>query len=152
VAMVKDRLTQPDCQKGALLDGFPRTISQAEAFDAMLSEMGERISVVPYIHVDPDVLLQRLAGRWTCPSCGYVYHTLFNPPRQAGICDHDGAALYQRDDDTEETQKRRIEVYFEQTAPLLDYYRARGLLVEIDGEQSIDAVEQALVAAIEAAA
>jgi len=152
VAMVKDRLTQPDCQNGALLDGFPRTGSQAEAFDAMLAEMGERISVVPYIHVDPAILLQRLAGRWTCPSCGYVYHSLFNPPQQAGVCDHDGAALYQRDDDTEETQKRRIEVYFEQTAPLLDYYRARGLLVEIDGEQSIDAVERALVAVIEAAA
>jgi adenylate kinase len=149
VAMVKDRLAQPDCQQGAVLDGFPRTISQAQAFDQILAEMGEKISVAPYIHVDEAVLLQRLAGRWTCPTCGYVYHVLFNPPQRPGVCDHDGAALYQRDDDTEETQKRRIAVYFEQTAPLLDYYRERGLLVEIDGEQSIDAVQEALVAAIQ---
>jgi adenylate kinase len=148
VAMVKDRLSSPDCVNGAVLDGFPRTISQAEAFDAMLAEMGERISVAPYIHVDRAVLLQRLAGRWTCPDCGFVYHALFSPPRQPGVCDHDGAALYQRDDDTEETQKRRIEVYFAQTAPLLDYYSKRDLLIEVDGEQSIDDVHEALLAAI----
>jgi adenylate kinase len=151
VAMVKERLTRPDCANGAVLDGFPRTISQAQAFDTMLAEMDERISVAPYIHVDRAVLLQRLAGRWTCPTCGVVYHILFDPPRQPGVCDHDGAALYQRDDDTEETQKRRIEVYFEQTAPLLDYYRKQGLLTQIDGEQSIDDVHQALIAAIRAA-
>jgi adenylate kinase len=151
VAMVKERLIRPDCADGALLDGFPRTISQAQAFDKMLAELGERISVVPYIHVDQAMLLQRLAGRWTCPTCGFVYHILFDPPRQPGVCDHDGDTLYQRDDDTEETQKRRIEVYFKQTAPLLDYYREQGLLVQIDGEQSIDDVHQALIAAIRAA-
>ena len=151
VAMVKDRLTGADCANGAVLDGFPRTISQAQAFDKMLTEMGERISVVPYIHVDRAVLLQRLAGRWTCSTCGFVYHTLFSPPQQPGVCDHDGGSLYQRDDDTEETQKRRIEVYFEQTAPLLDYYREQGLLMQIDGEQSIDDVSQALITAIRAA-
>ena len=148
LAMVEERLARPDCAKGALLDGFPRTITQAEALEDMLAESGEKIDVVPYIHVDQKVLLRRLAGRWTCRANGHVYHELFNPPQQAGICDIDGSPLYQRDDDTEETQKRRIEVYFEQTAPLLVYYLEKGLLVEIDGEQPIEQVQSDLVAAI----
>ncbi|MCI0396811.1 MAG: adenylate kinase [Chloroflexi bacterium] len=151
VAMVKERLSRPDCANGALLDGFPRTIAQARALDQLLAEMGERISLVPYIHVDPDVLLRRLAGRWTCRANGHVFHLIFNPPKEPGICDYDGSPLYQRADDSEETQKRRIEVYFEQTAPLLDYYRDRGLLVEIDGEQDIEQVHRDLVAAIQKA-
>lgn len=145
VAMVKDRLSRPDCANGALMDGFPRTIPQAEAFDELLQEFNAQVDVVPYIHLRPDLLLQRLAGRWTCKQCGHVYHELFNPPHQAGICDIDGSELYQRTDDTKETQKRRIEVYFESTAPLLDFYRERGLLVEIDGDQTIDQVQAALV-------
>jgi adenylate kinase len=149
VAMVADRLSRPDAARGALLDGFPRTPSQAAALDKLLAEMGARVNVVPYIHVRPEVLLQRLAGRWTCPVCGHVYHTLFNPPRVAGVCDLDGGKLYQRDDDTEATQKRRIEVYFAQTAPLLDHYQNRGLLVEINGEQPIEQVQQDLIRVIE---
>jgi len=152
VAMVKDRLSREDCGQGALLDGFPRTLSQAAALDDLLTEMGAKVTVAPYIHVDRSVLLQRLAGRWTCTQCGHVYHTLFSPPKVAGVCDLDGSPLYQRADDTEETQKRRIEVYFEQTAPLLDHYRERGLLVEIDGEQAIEAVQRDLVTAIQRAA
>jgi adenylate kinase len=148
VAMVKERLSRPDCALGAIFDGFPRTLSQAAALDELLAQMGEQVDVVPYIHVRPEVLLQRLAGRWTCPVCGRVYHVLFNPPQEPGICDLDGASLYQREDDTEETQKRRIEVYFEQTAPLLDYYREQGLLVEIDGEQPIEQVQHDLVETI----
>jgi adenylate kinase len=148
VAMVKERLSRPDCARGAIFDGFPRTLSQAAALDELLAQMGEQVDVVPYIHVRPEVLLQRLAGRWTCPVCGRVYHVLFNPPQEPGICDLDGASLYQREDDTEETQKRRIEVYFEQTAPLLDYYREQGLLVEIDGEQPIEQVQHDLVETI----
>ena len=148
VGMVRERLTRPDTAAGAIFDGFPRTIAQAEALGELLAEQGAQVSVVPYIHVDRDVLLQRLAGRWTCPICGRVYHTLFDPPEEPGICDVDGAELYQREDDTEETQRRRIEVYFEQTTPLLDYYRDKGLLVEIDGEQSIAAVNEDLRAAI----
>ena len=140
VGMVRERLRRPDTEAGAIFDGFPRTIAQADAFEALLAESGEGINVVPYIHVDRDLLLKRLAGRWTCPACGTVYHELFSPPAEPGVCDLDGAKLYQREDDTVETQRRRIEVYFEQTAPLLDYYRDKGLLVEIDGEQSIDAV------------
>lgn len=140
VGMVRERLSRPDTANGAIFDGFPRTIAQAEALEELLAESGERVNVVPYIHVDRDLLLKRLSGRWTCPICGRVYHVLFNPPEQPGVCDVDGGELYQRDDDTEETQRRRIEVYFEQTAPLLDYYRDKGLLVEIDGEQSIEEV------------
>lgn len=148
VAMVKERLARPDCMNGALLDGFPRTISQAEALDSLLADMGEEITVVPYIHVDPDVLLRRLAGRWTCKANGHVFHEIYNPPKVQGVCDFDGSPLYQRGDDTIETQRRRIKVYFEQTEPLLAYYRSRGLLVEIDGEQSIEGVFEDLVAAI----
>lgn len=149
VAMVRKRLEQPDTQQGVIFDGFPRTIPQAEALSELLAEKGEQVDIVPYIKVDPDVLLQRLAGRWTCPVCGRVYHVLFNPPEEPGICDVDGAELYQREDDTEETQRHRIEVYFEQTTPLLDYYRDQGVLVEIDGEQSIEAVYEDLLQAIQ---
>lgn len=150
VAMVRERLKRPDTEKGAIFDGFPRTIAQANALEELLAESGERVTVVPYIHVDRDLLLKRLAGRWTCPVCGRVYHEHFNPPQEPGICDVDGAELYQREDDTEETQRRRIEVYFEQTAPLLDYYREKDLLVQIDGEQSIDDVFHDLKGSIEA--
>jgi adenylate kinase len=148
VAMVEQRLARPDCASGALLDGFPRTITQADALEEMLAENGEKINVVPYIHVDQAVLLRRLAGRWTCRENGHVYHELFNPPQKPGICDIDGSPLYQRDDDTAETQKRRIEVYFDQTAPLLDYYQEKGLLVEINGEQSIEKVQKDLVTVV----
>ena len=151
VAMVKERLSRPDCARGAIFDGFPRTLSQAAALDELLAQMGEQVDVVPYIHVRPEVLLQRLAGRWTCPVCGRVYHVLFKPPQEPGVCDLDGARLYQREDDTEETQKRRIEVYFEQTAPLLDYYREQDLLVEINGEQPIEQVQHDLVETIKKA-
>jgi adenylate kinase len=148
VDMVRERLAEPDCARGALLDGFPRTISQAEALDRLLAEAGQKIGVVPFIQVGPEVLLARLSGRWTCPQCGRVYHTLFKPPEVAGVCDFDGSVLYQREDDTEETQRHRIEVYFENTAPLLDYYRQRGLLAEVDGEQSIEGVQKDLAATI----
>jgi adenylate kinase len=148
VAMVEDRLARPDCADGALFDGFPRTIAQADALEKLLAEDSEQINIVPYIHVDKSVLVKRLAGRWTCRENGHVFHALFNPPAETGICDIDGSPLYQRDDDTEETQKRRIEVYFEQTAPLLDYYREKDLLVEINGEQPIDQVQKDLVTAI----
>ena len=149
VGMVRQRLQRPDTAAGAIFDGFPRTIAQANALEALLDESGERINVAPYIHVDRDLLVRRLAGRWTCPVCGRVYHELFSPPQESGICDLDGAELYQREDDTVETQRRRIEVYFEQTAPLLDFYREKRLLMQIDGEQSIDDVFEDLKRAIE---
>jgi len=151
VSMVRERLSEPDCANGALLDGFPRTITQARSLDELLAKNGQRIAVVPFISVRPEVLLRRLAGRWTCTKCGHVFHTLYQPPKVEGICDFDGSPLYQREDDTEETQKHRIEVYFENTEPLLDYYRQRGLLAEVNGEQSIEGVLAELAATIRAA-
>jgi adenylate kinase len=152
VGMVRERLKRPDAAAGVIFDGFPRTLAQAASLDDLLAEKGAAVSIAPYIRVAGHVLLQRLAGRWTCRKCGHVYHTLFNPPEEPGMCDLDGSELYQREDDTEETQRRRIEVYFEQTAPVIDHYRERDLLVEIDGEQSIARVNADLVAAIAAAA
>jgi adenylate kinase len=152
VGMVRHRLSLDDCRDGALLDGFPRTIPQAEALERLLAEMGAALSVVLYIDVDREVLLERLAGRWTCRAKGHVFHELFNPPSVAGVCDIDGSPLYQREDDTRETQQRRIEVYFDQTEPLLAFYRDKGLLVDVDGHQPIEAVHEDLVTAIKKAA
>ena len=149
IAMVAERLSRPDCAEGVLLDGFPRTIGQAQALDEILAARGGAVDLVPYIKVGYETLLARLAGRWTCRNCGAVYHALFNPPKREGICDECGGELYQRTDDTPETQKRRIDVYLEQTEPLIAHYRTRGLLVEIDGEQEIEAVQDDLRAAIE---
>jgi len=148
IAMIMERLSRRDCEKGAILDGFPRNVRQAEAFEEALAEEGKAISVVPYIKVSEETLLARLAGRWTCRDCGAVYHALFDPPREEGRCDECGGELHQRSDDTPETQKRRIEVYLSQTAPLIDYYRRRGLLKEIDGEGSIEEVQSELLRAI----
>ncbi len=151
VKMVRDRLARPDCGAGALFDGFPRTVPQAEGLDSLLVDMGERLTSVPYVRVSPQVLLQRLAGRWTCRQCGAMYHAIYSPSSMAGECDKCGGALYQREDDTPATQRHRIDVYFDQTTPLIEWYRDRGLLVEIDGEQSIEQVGADLLAAIEAA-
>lgn len=147
IAMVKDRLGQPDCQKGALLDGFPRTPPQAEALAASLAEWGVGVDLVPYISVPEEELIERLSGRWTSQS-GRVYHAKYNPPKVPGRCDVDGSPLYQREDDKPETVKNRIKVYLQQTTPLIDYYRKQGLLVEVDGTKSIEEVGQDLLAAI----
>jgi adenylate kinase len=149
VDMVRERLSRPDAAGGAILDGFPRTIAQAEALNGLLSELGSQLAVVPYIQVPEDVLLERLAGRWTCKKCGAMYHQLFNPPEVTGVCDRCGGELYQRPDDTPETQKHRIEVYFEQTAHLIDYYGEQGLLVEVDGRQGIEEIQAELLQIVE---
>ncbi len=149
IAMIQTRLQKPDCSRGALLDGFPRTPAQAEALSEMLAKWQAEISCVPYIYVAAEILIERLSGRWTCPVCGFVYHEKFNPPKRAGICDLDDAKLNQRDDDKSETVKHRIEVYMTQTSPLIDYYRLKGLLVEIDGTLPIDQVTEELLMAIE---
>lgn len=148
IGMVAERLSKPDCAEGVILDGFPRTIEQAEALDQVLAERQAQVKPVLYIKASTETLLKRLGGRWTCRNCGAVYHVLFNPPREAGKCDICGGELYQRPDDTPETHRKRIEVYMAQTAPLIDYYRARGVLQEIDGEQDIEAVRAALLAAV----
>ena len=145
ISMVTDRLSRPDCAKGAILDGFPRTTAQAEALDASLAEMGYQIDIVPLIGVPESVLMARLTGRWTCKQCGAIYHTLFSPPKQAGICDLDGSELYQRPDDTPETVSNRIKVYTEQTAPLIEYYAQKGVLAEINGNQEIEQVNAELL-------
>jgi adenylate kinase len=139
VAMVEERLSRPDCEKGAVLDGFPRTPAQAEALENLLQQFNSEVKVVPYIKVPDDVLVERLSGRWMSPS-GRVYHEKYNPPVVKWIDDIDGSQLYQREDDKPETVRHRIEVYNENTAPLIDYYRDKDLLVEIDGTQSIEDV------------
>lgn len=148
IAMVHDRLQRPDCQDGALLDGFPRTPAQADALADMLGSMGQKVDSVPYISVPAEELIERLSGRWTCPSCGKVYHEKYNPPKTPGICDVDGTKLIQRDDDKAETVERRIRVYAEQTTPLIEYYRQKDLLVEVDGKKSIDEVSKEILTAI----
>lgn len=140
IGMLLERISRPDCQKGCLLDGFPRTLEQAQALDSALAQRGEQVDKVIYIKVEPEELVSRLAGRWTCPTCGAVYHERNQPPRQPGVCDRDGTPLHQRDDDKPETVQRRLDVYFQQTAPLIDYYARAGKLVEVDGAQPIENV------------
>ncbi len=148
IAMIRDRLSRPDCRVGALLDGFPRTPAQAEALAGILAGFGGGVDAVPYINVSEAVLVERLTGRWTCREAGHVFHEKFNPPKAAGRCDNDGSELYQREDDKAETVSRRIRVYFEQTMPLIEYYRQKGVLLEIDGTQSIEQVSADLLAAL----
>lgn len=149
IAMIGERLSRPDCEKGALLDGFPRTPAQADALADMLATLNGQVNSVPYISVPPEVLVERLSGRWTCRQEGHVYHVTHNPPQMAGVCDVDGSELYQREDDQPATVENRIRVYMNQTSPLIEYYRRKGLLVEIDGMQPIEDVTRSLMAAIE---
>ena len=148
IAMIRDRLSRPDCQAGAILDGFPRTPAQADALEAMLKEFKGSVDAVPFIMGAEDVLVDRLSRRWTCRASGHIYNEKSNPPKESGKCDLDGSELYQRDDDKAETVKHRIQVYLDQTSPLINYYRDRGKLVEIDGMQTIEHVNQAMVIAL----
>ncbi len=148
IAMIRDRLSRPDCKEGAILDGFPRTPAQAEALETMLKDFNGLVDVVPFVTAEANILIERLGGRWTCRANGHIFNEKSNPPKNDKVCDFDGSELYQRDDDKEETVKRRIEVYFDQTSPLISYYRDHGKLVEIDGTQSIDQVTQDLLAAV----
>jgi adenylate kinase len=149
IGMVAQRLNQPDCAEGALLDGFPRTIPQAEELDRILNEMDTSLTGVLNIAVPEDVLVERASGRRICRSCGKSYHLAFNPPQNEGICDLDGGELYQRQDDLPETVRQRLAVYQEQTSPLSSYYSEKGLLREINGDQSIDAVAGEIARAVE---
>ena len=148
IAMVEDRLAKSDCSAGAILDGFPRTPEQAEALRGILAKVSADVDLVPFITAPPEVLVRRIAGRWTCRAHGHVYHEEFNPPKVQGKCDLDGSDLFQRPDDTAETVAKRIQVYLEQTMPLVEYYRARHKLVEINGALPIDQVTHSLLAAI----
>lgn len=149
IAMLLERLSQGDCAGGCILDGFPRTLEQATTLDEALAQEGGAIDKVVYIQAPQNELLSRLSGRWSCRQCGSVYHERFQPPRQAGRCDQCGGELYQREDDKPETARRRLEVYAQQTAPLIDYYRARGKLAEIDGDKSVEEVAGSLLAVVE---
>jgi adenylate kinase len=151
IGMVRERLSRPDCKAGALLDGFPRTPAQATVLNEILAGWGSKVDVVPYISVPANVLIERLSGRWVCRAEGHTYNEKSNPPKVAGKCDIDGSELYQREDDKPETVKNRIQVYSQQTAPLIDFYRKQGVLVEVDGTLSIEKVSEEMLAAIEKA-
>jgi adenylate kinase len=149
LSMVKERLSQPDCQKGFILDGFPRTVAQAEALDKLLSEMGKKLDFALALIVPDDLLVERLTGRRTCKSCGMMYHIKYKPPKVEGKCDVCEGELYQRPDDNEETVRNRLKVYHEQTAPLIEYYKNRGILREIDGSKSIEEITQQIISILE---
>ena len=145
IGIVKERLAQSDCNKGFILDGFPRTIPQAEALDKVLGELGKKIEYVINIVVPQKDLLTRLTGRRTCRKCGAMYHVLFNPPKKEGVCDKCGGELYQRDDDKEDTIIQRLKVYEDQTAPLIEYYRGKGVLYDVDGTGPIQGIFQQIL-------
>lgn len=148
VGLVRERLGAPDAGRGVLLDGFPRTIPQAEALDHVLKDLGGGLDAVVYFDVGEAELLRRLTGRRLCRACGRSYHLVSSPPRRAGICDACGGELYQREDDTEATVRNRLTVYGRQTAPLLDHYRNRGLLSTVQGEGGIEEIRGAVRAAV----
>jgi adenylate kinase len=148
IEMVLERISAPDCAGGVILDGFPRNLKQAEALDEALARQGKEIDKVVYIKVSEEELLRRLSGRWICRRCQTPYHITDSPPKVWGKCDKCGGELYQRPDDTEESVKKRLEVYSAQTAPLIDYYRQAGKLLDIDGEGGVDEVGKRIVAAL----
>nr|CDQ37311.1 Adenylate kinase [Virgibacillus halodenitrificans] len=142
IGIVKERLSKSDCKNGFLLDGFPRTIAQAEALQELLKELDTSIDYVIHVDVPEEKLVERLTGRRICPTCGATYHVIYNPPKVEGICDKDGSQLIQRDDDTAETVKNRLSVNMEQAKPLLDFYQNKGYLVTVNGDQEINQVFQ----------
>jgi adenylate kinase len=142
IGIVKERLQQPDCRKGFILDGFPRTIAQAEALDKMLGDLGMKIDAVINVAVPEEEVVKRIVNRRTCRKCGAVYHLIYNPPKEDNKCDKCGGELYQRDDDREETVRERYRVYRENTEPLIDYYRRKGVLFDVDGTKDIKGVFQ----------
>jgi adenylate kinase len=151
VGMVTERIGRSDCQDGIILDGFPRTLSQAAALDSALAERDQNVTVVPLVQVADEEIVKRLTARRVCRDCGAVYNLVFNPPTTEGVCDACGGELYQRDDDNVETVRNRLYTYYKETSPLIGYYFAQGLLVEVDGEQAIEAVQADLQAVLAAA-
>lgn len=151
VRMVMERIDRPDCRGGVILDGFPRTLDQAVALDEALGERGQRVTVVPLIQLSDEEVVRRLTARRVCRDCGAVYNLIFDPPEEKGVCDECGGELYQRDDDNPKVVRNRLYTYYKETAPLVGYYFAKDLLVEIDGDRSIEEVRENLLAAVEAA-
>lgn len=150
IGIVKDRITEPDADKGFLLDGFPRTVAQADALDQALSQVGKKIDAVVNIVVEDEELLSRLTGRRICKECQKPYHMMFSPPATEGVCDTCGGELYQRADDNVETVKNRLDVYHSQTSPLIDYYRNKGVIIDIDGTKAPDVVFEDIKGALSA--
>ena len=148
-AMVRDRLAQPDAVDGFLLDGFPRNVQQAGELDGILDQIGSSLSVVLDLEVDQDEVVRRLSGRRTCKTCGHVWHLQYDPPKVAGVCDKCGGELYQRDDDRPETVRHRLEVYRQQTEPLIGFYREAGKLVAIDALGPVEDVTERAIAALD---
>ncbi|WP_315373626.1 adenylate kinase [uncultured Selenomonas sp.] len=148
IGIVKERLAKPDCKKGFILDGFPRTVEQADALTGILKELGLSLTAALNITVPAADLIERAVGRRICKSCGATYHVKFNPPQKAGVCDTCAGDLYQRADDSEETMKNRLSVYEAQTKPLIAYYEKAGVYKEIDGRKAIDDVKAAMIAAL----
>lgn len=144
IGIVRERLSKEDCENGFLLDGFPRTVAQAEALDSMLADLGKKIDYVINIDVDQSILMERLTGRRICKNCGATYHLVFNPPAKEGVCDRCGGELYQRADDNAETVQNRLDVNIQQTKPLLNFYEDKGYLRNINGQQDIDVVFAAI--------
>ncbi len=137
IAMLLERIARPDCKNGYMLDGFPRTLPQAEALDASLKARNSKIDLALFFNSDPEVIIDRMSGRRSCPQCGTVYHVKNNPPKSSGICDKDGSALIMRPDDKEEVVRKRLDIYFELTAPLIQFYRSQGILKEIAADRPI---------------
>ncbi len=148
IKIIEERLKQADCNRGFVLDGFPRTVAQAEALDTTLSEMGSKLEYVFSIEVDDGELVRRLTGRRVCRKCGESYHIEFNPPRQEGLCDSCQGELYQRDDDKEETIRNRLKVYQDQTSPLISFYQRKDVLHSMDGIGSIEEIKERLLTII----
>jgi len=151
IGLIAERLRQPDAAGGFILDGFPRTIAQAEALECLLKDLGHTLDAVLYFEVAEPELVRRLTGRRLCRQCQTAFHLVSAPPRRAGVCDRCGGELYQREDDSEATVRHRLQVYAQQTSPLLDYYRQRGQLVSIKAEGAIDAIRDAIRRAATAA-
>lgn len=148
IGIVKDRLQEDDAQKGFILDGFPRTVAQADALGKMLGEADRKIERVINFVVPDEEIVQRITGRRMCRECGATYHVSFDPPSKEGVCDKCGGELYQRDDDTEETVRKRLEVYRDQTAPLIDYYSKQGIVREIEGVGPVDEIAERIKSAL----
>lgn len=150
IGIVRERLAKDDCKKGFILDGFPRTVEQADALTGILKDLGLTLTRVLNISVPAEDLIERAVGRRICKKCGATYHTKFNPPKKEGICDVCGSELFQRADDTAETMKNRLSVYEASTKPLIDYYKAAGVYTEVDGRQPIEKVTQDLIEVLKA--
>jgi len=150
IGIVSERLQKPDCDPGFILDGFPRTVPQADALSVNLKELGKDLDAVISLEVDVEALVERLTGRRTCRECGRGYHVSFDPSKVESVCDACGGELFQRDDDQEKTIRKRLEVYDEQTSPLTEYYAAAGLLQGLDGMQQIDKVQQQVLELLKA--